>query len=140
LKPPCTIVVQYILPALRGAIARELVEEYGLSKTEAAERMGMTPAAITQYLNRSRGDTASAIVERSEGVVKIVSDISRDLFQGESLVDVLLMKLCLACRAVREEGLICDLHREAMPSLEQVETCACSWGLLGGNIEQQASE
>lgn len=140
MKPPCMIVVQYILPALRVAIAKELIERYGLRKTEVADKMDVTPAAITQYLNRSRGDTASAIVERSEGVVKIVSDISRDLFQGESLVDVLLMKLCLACRAVREEGLICDLHREAMPSLEQVETCACSWGLLGGNIEQQASE
>jgi len=134
------IVVQYILPALRVAIARDLVEKRGLSKTSAAEKMGVTPAAITQYLNRSRGDTATEIIMGSDRVMGLVSDISRDLVEGESPVDVILMKLCVACRTIRDEGLICDLHKEAMPSLEQVVTCACSWGLISDRIGQRVSE
>jgi len=136
LKPPCMIVVQYILPALRVAIARELVERYGLRKMEVAERMDVTPAAITQYLNRSRGDAASKVIEGSSKVAGLVSDIARDLALGESPSDVLLMKLCLACQAARAEGLICDLHKEAMPSLRGIETCACSLGLIRWSQEQ----
>jgi len=61
----------------------------------------------------------------------MVSDISRDLAMGESPVDMLLSKLCLACRTIRAEGLVCDLHKEAMPSLRQIGSCACSAGLAG---------
>lgn len=131
MKPPCMIIVQYILPALRVAIAKELIEKFELRKIDVADKMNVTPAAITQYMKRSRGDTASLMIERSGNVKDLVSDISRDLAEKKSPPDVLLMKLCRACRAVRSEGLICDLHKEAMPSLRQVETCACSLGLVG---------
>jgi len=130
------VVVQYILPALRVAITKELVEQYGLRKTDVAEKMGVTPAAITQYLNRSRGETASTMIESSGKVMDLISDMARDLALGESPVDMLLLKLCLACRVVRSEGLICDLHREAMPSLRQIDSCACSLGLVGLSQEQ----
>lgn len=125
------IVVRYILPALRVAIAKELIEKYGLRRTEVAEKMDITPAAVTQYLKRSRGGMASTMVEGSSRVMDLVSDITRDLAQGESPADMLLLKVCLACRAVRAEELICDLHKEAMPSLREVETCACSPGFVG---------
>lgn len=140
MKPPCTIVVQYILPALRVAIARDLIEKYGLRKVDAADRMDVTPAAITQYLNRSRGDTASTMIKGSSKIMNLVSEITRDLAQGESPADMLLMKLCLACRAVRAERLICDLHKEAMPSLRQIESCACSLGLVGWDRDQPKTD
>jgi len=130
------IVVQYILPTLRTAIAKELIEKHGLRNTEVAEKMNVTPAAITQYLNKSRGESASTIIEGSSRVMNLVSEITRDLAQGESPADMLLLKLCLACNAVRSEGLICDLHKEEMPSLRQV-SCACSLGLVGWGEERR---
>ena len=130
------IVVQYILPTLRVAIARELIEKYGLKKIEIAEKMDVTPAAITQYLNRSRGDVASTVIEGSSEVMNLVSDLSHDLAHSESPVDKLLVKLCIACRRIRAERLICDLHKEAMPSLRQIESCVCSLGLVGWGQEQ----
>ena len=57
------IVVQRILPALRLEITRELVEKYGMRKADAAGKMGVTPAAVSQYLNRSRGGSATPIIE-----------------------------------------------------------------------------
>ena len=130
MKPPCMIVVQYILPAFRRAIAKELKEEYALRKTEVAEMMEVTPAAVTQYLNRTRGDAASSVIERSSRVSSLVSEIASDLAGGQTPSDMLLMKMCRACYALRTEGLMCELHREAMPSLKQVESCACSLGLV----------
>ena len=140
MKPPCMIVVQYILPALRAAIAKELIERYGLRKTEVADKMDVTPAAITQYLKRSRGETASGVVEGSSKIMDLVSEISRDLAEGDTPADQLLYKMCLACRAVRAEGLICELHMEAMPSLRRIESCACSLGLIGWSPEQPKAD
>jgi len=125
------VVVQYILPALRVTVAKELIEKHGLRKTEVAEKMGVTPAAVTQYLNKTRGGAATSIIEGSSRIMDLISDITSDLAEGRSPSDMLLMKLCRACYAMRAEGLICSLHKEAMPSLRQLETCACSLGLVG---------
>jgi len=56
------IVVQYIPPSLRVAIAKELVNALGLKK-QAAEKMNVTSSAITQYLNKSRGEKAIKVIE-----------------------------------------------------------------------------
>ncbi|OGD54998.1 hypothetical protein A3K81_04415, partial [Candidatus Bathyarchaeota archaeon RBG_13_60_20] len=76
MKPPCVIVVQYILPALRVAITRELVETYGFKKSKVADLMGLTPAAITQYINLTRGDNLN-VIENSGRVKELVSDLAR---------------------------------------------------------------
>ncbi len=123
------IVVQHILPALRLEITRELVEKYGMRKADAAGKMGVTPAAVSQYLNRSRGGSATPIIEGSVAVMGLVDDISRDIASGESPLDILLLKLCRACAAARTEGLICDLHKESLPGLGEVKGCSCSLNL-----------
>lgn len=130
MKPPCMIVVQYILPSLRVAIARELVDELGLKKGEAAGRMNVTPAAITQYLNKSRGEKSMYLIEGSERIKDLVSDLAADLMNDESPADHQLMKLCRTCQAIRSDGLICELHKEVMPSLKELPICTCSLGLV----------
>ncbi len=47
------VVVKYVLPAIRALIAKELVEKHGLKQVRAAERMGVTPAAVPNILKRS---------------------------------------------------------------------------------------
>ena len=130
LKPPCMIVVQYILPSLRVAIAKELVYELGLKKGKAARLMNVTPAAITQYLNKSRGEKSMYMIEGSERIKDLVSDLAADLMNDESPSDHQLMKLCRACQVIRSDGLICELHKEVMPSLKELPVCACSLGLV----------
>jgi len=129
MKPPCMVVVQHILPALRLEITRELVEKYGMKRSDAATKMGITPAAVTQYLSRARGSSATNLLEGSGKVMELVDELSRDIAAGESPLDVLLLKLCRACAAARSEGLICQLHRESMPSLVDIRSCSCSLNL-----------
>lgn len=130
LKPPCMIVVQYILPSLRVAIAKELVDGLGLKKNKAAEKMNVTSSAITQYLNKSRGEKAIEVIEGSDRIKDLLSDLTEDLMDDSSPSDVQLMKLCRICQAIRSEGLICELHKEVMPSLRELSVCACSFGLV----------
>lgn len=125
MKPPCIIVVRYILPALRVLVAKELIEKHGLRRVRAAEKMEMTPAAITQYLKKVRGETAIEMVESSDEVTKIVSKMANDLVEeGASVYDV-LSDICEACRIMRSKGLLCEMHREILPSLKEREVCEC---------------
>jgi predicted transcriptional regulator len=123
------IVVKDILPAIRVLISRELVEKHGLMKSKAASLMGLTPAAITQYLNTSRGDNTT-IIEGSKKVAELISDIALDMIHGKSPPDMLLLKMCRICQIVRTEGLMCELHMEALPGLKTVQSCTCSLGLV----------
>jgi predicted transcriptional regulator len=125
MKPPCTIVVQHILPAFRLEIARQLVKNYGMKRVDAANKMGVTPAAITQYLSRTRGNSATTLIEGSGRVMELIDDISADIAEGGSAIDILLHKLCKACTVARSEGLICELHKESLPSLSDIRGCSC---------------
>jgi len=129
MKPPCMIVVQHILPALRLEVTRDLVEKHGMKRSDAAAKMGITPAAVTQYLSRARGGSATTLLEGNGKVMELVDELSRDIAAGESPLDVLLLKLCRACAAARSEGLICQLHRESMPGLTDLKGCSCSLNL-----------
>ncbi len=137
MKPPCMMVVQYILPALRVEIAKELSGDYSLKNAEIARKMDVTPAAVTQYLNQTRGGEASELIKDSDKVMGIVSEIAKDIVNEQSPPDMLLMKLCTACLTVRSEKLMCKIHMDSMPSLKGLDTCACSLGLVGWSEESE---
>ena len=51
---PQEIEVRYILPAIRRELARIFIQEHNLSQKEAANVLGLTEAAISQYLHYKR--------------------------------------------------------------------------------------
>ena len=129
MKPPCIIVVKYVLPALRVLIAKELIEKHGLSRVRAAEKMELTPAAVTQYLKKARGETAVQLVESSDEAVKIISEMANDLARGDvSMYDV-LQNICKTCQTMRSKGLLCEMHKEILPALKKREVCECEFRL-----------
>ena len=129
MKPPCIVVVRYILPALRVLIAKELVDKHGLKRVKAAEKMELTPAAITQYLKKVRGETAVKMVESSDEAIKIISSMTNDLAKGEASVYDVLQNICKICQTMRSEGLLCEMHKEILPALKRTEVCECEFRL-----------
>jgi predicted transcriptional regulator len=129
MKPPCIIVVRYVLPSLRVLIARELIEKHGLSRVRAAEKMELTPAAITQYLKKVRGETAIQLIESSDETVKIISEMASDLAKGEASVYDVLQNICKICQIMRSNGLLCEMHKEILPALKKLEVCTCEFRL-----------
>lgn len=123
LKPPCIIVVRYVLPAIRTLIAEELIERHGLRRSDVARKMGMTPAAVTQYLEGVRGGIATDLVKGSEEVAEMVSQTAEGLAKNEVSVCDVLDKMCEVCRAMRISGLLCEMHKEVLPALKGREEC-----------------
>jgi predicted transcriptional regulator len=100
LKPPCFIVTRYILPAVNARIAMELTEKY--------EKMGITPAAVTLYLNHKRGNAAIKLINSSEEAVKLIAKIADYLANSKfSTNDDILSDICEVCQIIRVSGYGC---------------------------------
>ena len=115
--------VQYVLPAFRVLIAKELVEKHGLTRVRAAEKMGITPAAVTQYLKKARGDAAVQMVKSSDEVINLLSKLANELAEGKASVNDVLSNICKACWIMRSRHLLCEMHKEILPALKESEIC-----------------
>lgn len=72
--------VEEVLPTLRAHLAALLVSKYGLSKKEAAASLGVTPAAVTQYLKGRRGIMFRGILK--DEVLLVVEELTRRIAGG----------------------------------------------------------
>lgn len=111
MKPYCVTVVKYVLPAIRVLITKELMEKYDLRKIDVAEKMYLTPAAVTQYSKGIRGSSCVEEISGSEEIMKKISELSGviaadDKANFESVID----NMCEVCKLIRSEKLICKLH------------------------------
>ena len=55
MKPPCMLITTHVLPAVRVIVAKDLVKIHELKPVRVASKMGLTPAAVTQYVSGVRG-------------------------------------------------------------------------------------
>jgi predicted transcriptional regulator len=55
-RVPCEHIVWNLLPIIRKEIAVCMINNFGLSQKEAAEKLGISPAAVSQYLSGKRGN------------------------------------------------------------------------------------
>ena len=54
MKPPCEIVVWYVIPAIRSELAKELLN-LGMRQKDVSELMDITQPAVSQYITDKRG-------------------------------------------------------------------------------------
>ena len=54
-KVPCEVITWYILPVIRRELATKLVKQHGITQKKTAELLGLTDAAISQYVSKKRG-------------------------------------------------------------------------------------
>ncbi|MEN6610623.1 MAG: helix-turn-helix domain-containing protein [Methanoregulaceae archaeon] len=93
-KAPCQTIVWDILPAIRAAIAAELVQN-GVSQLEVAKMLDMTPSAVSQYLTKKRGYR----VEFEDDVKESVRLLAEKIKAGKC-TDI-VAEMCGICRQLR---------------------------------------
>jgi predicted transcriptional regulator len=111
--------VQYILPAFRSLVAKELIEKHNFSQVAAADKLGTTQAAISQYLSSKRGDKRVRQLEAIPAVQSTAREVARGIATGKlSQIDAML-KVCKLCMALRTQDAVCNLHRDfvSLPKL-----------------------
>ena len=66
----CDITVRKYLPAMRAEMVLRLVQNEGVSQSDAARRLGVTRAAVSQYLSGKRGDARVMISHELEALIE----------------------------------------------------------------------
>jgi len=123
MRPPCEVIVRYILPAFRSMIAKELKEKYHLTQTAAAEKLGTTQAAISYYLYSKRGKKHIVQLEAVPGVREAASKVTKEIVEeGLSPIDAITM-FCKLCMELRTEDLVCKIHKDTVLLPEACKGC-----------------
>jgi hypothetical protein len=92
MRPRCEIIVQYILPAIRAEMSIEM-QKQGISQTNIAKVLGVTPAAVNQYLKSKRGAT-----EQDNEILKVIDEF---IDEYKTIPDALGEHLCEVCNRIK---------------------------------------
>lgn len=123
MRPPCELIVRYLLPAFRSLIAKELIEKYRFTQTEAAKKLGTTQAAISQYLGSKRGEKYIKEAEKLPEAKKLIEEIARSIVEEKATTAQTMRKFCQLCKNLRKERALCKLHREIATLPEICDIC-----------------
>lgn len=107
MKMPCELIVTHILPTARGALAKELVHNHGMTQVQVANLFGVTSAAVSQYIKGLRG--GNNLIDKSayrEDFYKMIADSADAVANGEDLSEC----LCGICAFVKKSGLLRALY------------------------------
>jgi len=97
MEVPCQKIVWDVLPAIRAAIVRELVDQ-GVSQLKASQLLDLAPSAISQYISGKRGYR----IEFEDEVKESIHELARDLKEGK--VSNLNDRICAICKQLRDES------------------------------------
>lgn len=123
MRPPCEIVVRYVLPTFRSLVARELVEKYSMSQQAAAKKLGTTQAAVSYYLDAKRGDKRMKQLESTPSILRAASKVAEDIAsEASSPIDAMTM-FCELCNSLRKKDTICNLHKDFASIPQDCEAC-----------------
>ncbi len=96
---PCEYMMWNGLPVIRKEIAESMINKYGLTQKEAALKLGVTPAAVCQYLSKKRGKIK--IID--EIILKEIDKSAQIIIDNGSNSTVI--ETCRICKIMRKEGL-----------------------------------
>lgn len=94
---PCEKAVWYFLPQIRADLAKELVRS-GMTQSQAAKLLGVTPAAVSQYLHKKRGQQSIKSREYRKEVL-LAADKIREGAAHEDLHSI----VCRCCQILKED-------------------------------------
>jgi len=98
MDPQCEIIGKYVLPIFRSMLAKELVQKYHLSQTEAAKKLGTTQAAVSQYLSSKRAYKGIEHVEVYLSRIKEMADeTAQKLVNKEMGAQDVTIDFCKLC-------------------------------------------
>ena len=98
MDPQWEVIGKYVLPIFRSMLARELVQKYHLSQTEAAKKLGTTQAAVSQYLSSKRAYKGTEQVEQYLPKIQIMAaETAQKLMNNEVATKDVTFDFCRLC-------------------------------------------
>ena len=98
LRTPCEYMMWNGIPVIRKEIAESMINHFGLNQKETAQKLGVTPAAVCQYISNKRGKI-KIIDEEILSEIKISAE---RIIQKEGTA--VTLETCRICKIVQKKG------------------------------------
>lgn len=95
-RTTCEYMMWNGLPVIRKEIAESMINDFGLSQKEAAEKLGITPAAVCQYISRKRGK-----IEIKDKIVLKEIKVSAENIINNGGDQHIISETCRICKILR---------------------------------------
>ncbi|MFQ5970053.1 MAG: transcriptional regulator [Nitrososphaerales archaeon] len=131
---PSEIESKTLIPTVRAIIAKKLSNEHYLKEDEIAKMLGVTQAAVSNYVRGTRGDTQ--LVEKLSGVrevMRMIDDITKDIATHNTFGASSMAKYIELFNYIRQSLLICDVHHALEKEIDKGVCKTCESDLLKGN-------
>ena len=135
---PSEIEAKSLIPAIRAILARKLIKEYDLKEEVVAKVLGITQAAVSNYIRGTRGDIEliSKLGSVHE-VMRIIDDIATDLASNKAYTPSTMAKFVQLCNYMRYTFIICEVHHSIESHIDEKVCEQCEVILKGGRYKLQ---
>ena len=130
---PAEIESKSLIPALRAILAKDLANKYHIREDEISKMLGVTQAAISNYIRGTRGDPK--LIEQlleDKQVAEMLDDISDSLSSDKAYTPSNLSKFIGLCNYIKSSLLICDIHHNLETDIDDEICKECENMLLKG--------
>ena len=130
---PAEIESKTLIPALRAILAKKLAEDHKIREDEISKMLGVTQAAVSNYIRGTRGDPK--LIEKllvEEQVSKMLSELSDNLASDMAYTPSSLSKFIGLCNYIKSSLLICDIHHNLESDIDEKVCKECENMLLKG--------
>ena len=117
---PSEIEAKSLIPAVRAILAKRLIKDYSLKEEDVAKVLGITQAAVSNYVRGTRGDVEliSKLVSVRE-VMRMIDDIAKDISTNKAYTPSTLAKFVGLCNYMRYTLIICDVHHSIESNIDE---------------------
>jgi uncharacterized protein len=117
---PSEIEAKSLIPAVRAILAKKLIGEYSLKEEDVAKDLGITQAAVSNYVRGTRGDIELiSKLESVREVMRMIDDIAEDLSTNKAYTPSTLAKFVGLCNYMRYTLIICDVHHSIESNIDE---------------------
>jgi predicted transcriptional regulator len=122
---PVEVEARELVPIMRAIVAKKLIHEYSFSQTKASKLLGITQAAVSNYLRSTRG--SDVVFEVKPDVQRAADDLAMMLVSGVE-GQRFIIAFNEACSKLRSNRVMCDLHKRVEPDLDTDGCHVCEPG------------
>ena len=130
---PAEIESKTLIPALRAIIAKTLAEKHEIREDVISKMLGVTQAAISNYIRGTRGDPElikKLLAEKQ--VSEMIYDICDNLSSDNAYTPSSLSKFIGLCNYIKSSLLICDIHHNLESDIDEAVCKECENMLVKG--------
>jgi len=129
---PAEIESKTLIPALRAILAKKLSENK-IREDEISKMLGVTQAAVSNYIRGTRGDqNLIAKLLTEDQVVQMLNEISENLASNMAYTPASLSKFIGLCNYIKSSLLICEIHHGLESNIDETVCKECENMLLKG--------